>query len=355
VSHTAGLPRQFQKNIQYYRSHYQSKNLQYVRNNEVFYWRFLAHLEDIGYRPGTVERYHDKLRTFLQWLGKTSVRRVRKQQVEQFLLWVKEHRQREAYTLRYVRQELSVFFRFVMRYSRMKRNPACGLRIRTHFPQPERIEVFSRPEVLMITRRPLQERERLSRADFPTEYSYRKATYTLAMQYLMIKLMFSTGIRPCELVHVEVIDLDTEHRRLRIRNKGNQQYIVTDRHVFLTEKTVGELKELLEWNQPVRNGLSAGRLFIHYFGGGYIAPSYLNKAVKYWARRCGIARRVHAYMCRYTYCTRLVENGADPYSLKKLMGHKQMATTLKHYLRLTPEELKKEWQLFNPLTAGASR
>jgi len=355
VSHKAGLPRKFQNNIQHYRNLYQNKNLQYVRNNEVFYWRFLAHLEDIGYRPRTVERYHEKLRTFLKWLGTTSVRRVRKQQVEQFLLWFKEQRQREAYTLRYLREALSVFFSFVMRYSRMKRNPACGLRIRTHFPQPERIEVFSQPEVLMITRRPLQERDRLSRADCPTEYSYRKAIYTLAMQYLMIKLMFSTGIRPWELVHVEVVDLDAEHRRLRIRNKGNQQYIVHDRHVFLTEKTVGQLKELLELSQPVRNGLSAGWLFIHYFGGGCIASNYANRAVKTWARRCGIARKVHAYMCRYTYCTRLVENGADLYSLKKLMGHKQTATALKHYLKLTPEELRREWRTFNPLVTGGSR
>jgi hypothetical protein len=37
------------------------------------------------------------------------------------------------------------------------------------------------------------------------------------------------------------------------------------------------------------------------------------------------------------------------------MGHKQMATTLKHYLKLTPEELKKEWQIFNPLAMGGSR
>ncbi len=90
----------------------------------------------------------------------------------------------------------------------MTRNPASGLRIRTSFPQPERIEVFSRQEVLLITRCPVQERDRLRRNDLPTEYSYRKALYTLTMQYLMIKLMFSTGIRPWEMVHVEVDDLD---------------------------------------------------------------------------------------------------------------------------------------------------
>jgi site-specific recombinase XerD len=302
-----------------------------------------------------VERYHEKLRTFLNWLGTKSLRKVRKQDIESFLLWFKEQRQRESYTIRYVRETLSVFFSFVMRYSGIKSNPAAGLRIRTHFPQPERLEFFRREEVLMITRRPLEDREKLHKNDFPTDRSYRKAFYTMTMQYLMIKLMFSTGIRPSELVHMEVADLDVKQLRLRIRNKGNQQYIVTDRHVFLTEKTARELEKLLEMNTVVRKEISADRLFIHFCSGSPVATNYPNRILKYWAQRCGIARRVHAYMCRYTYCTLLVENGVGPYELKQLMGHRQMATTLKHYVKLTPQELRKEWKTCNPLQTGAAQ
>lgn len=349
MAHIAGKPRKFQTDIKYYSSLYEHKNLRFVRNNWVFYWRFLASLEDIGYRPRTIERYHEKLRTFLNWLGSKSLRKVRKEDVEQFLLWYKRERQHTAYTLRYFREALAVFFCFVMRYSRMKQNPATALRIRTHFPQPECMEVFSREEVLMITTKPLEGLGRLRREDFPTDHSYLNALYTLKMQHLMIKLLFSTGIRPCELVNAKEDDLDEEHLRLRIQNKGNQQYIVKERYIFLTNATLFELKGLLQRSQLVRNGLSAGRLFIHYFGGGQIAPNYPNNVIKYWAKRCGIARKVYAYMCRYTYCTLLVENGVDPYSLKKLMGHKQMATTLKHYLKLTHRELRREWKAYNPL------
>lgn len=352
MSHTAGQPRKFQIDIQYYRSLYEVKNLRYVRDNWVFYWRFLAHLQDIGYQPRTVERYHEKLKTFLKWLGPKPLRTVHRQEVEQYLLWFKSERQRTAYTLRYYRGALAVFFSFVMGYSRMKRNPATALRIRTHFPQPERMDVFSQQEVRMITEKPLQERERLCRNDFATERGFLNAYYTLSMQYLMLKLLFSTGVRPSELVNVELTDLDRAQRRMRIRTKGNQQYIVKDRHIFLSANTVQEIEELLHMSRSVRNYLSTNRLFIHYFGGGRIAADYPNRAVKYWARRCGIVRKVYAYMCRYTYCTRLVENGVDPYSLKKLMGHKQMATTLKHYLKLTQAELRKEWRECNPLNTG---
>jgi site-specific recombinase XerD len=102
----------------------------------------------------------------------------------------------------------------------------------------------------------------------------------------------------------------------------------------------------------VRSADSRGRLFIHYHGGGPLGASYPNVVVKRWAGACGIARDVYAYMVRYTYCTRLVEQGVDLYSLKRLMGHKQMAVTLKHYLKLTPAEIRREWKQFNPLVQG---
>jgi len=45
----------------------------------------------------------------------------------------------------------------------------------------------------------------------------------------------------------------------------------------------------------------------------------------------------------------LVENGADIYALKKLMGHKELAVTLRHYLKMTRAEIRKNWKSFNPL------
>ena len=89
---------------------------------------------------------------------------------------------------------------------------------------------------------------------------------------------------------------------------------------------------------------------MHYRDGRPLGSNYVNRLIKLWAARCGITRNVYAYMCRYTYCTRLVESGVDPYSLKMLMGHKQMATSLTHYLKLSPAELRREWREFNPLS-----
>jgi integrase/recombinase XerD len=336
--------------IRRYRELYGRRNLRFVRNNAVLYWRFLAHLEDRGYRPRTVERYHEKLRTFLRWTGARSVRRLKRADVERYLLWFRQERTRTPYTLRYVREGLAVFFGFLVMYAGLRRNPAVGLRIRTHYPQPERMDLFSPEEVLRILRAPREQRQRLDRAEFPTDRAYRSASYTLLQDYLILKLMVSTGIRPCEIASAQREDLDENGCGLRVRTKGHQQYMVEERTVFLSARTVEELRELLLISEDRRGTHSGGCLFVHYHDGRPLHPNYSNEVVKFWAARCGITRSVYAYMCRYTFCTRLVENGVDPYSLKMLMGHKQMATSLVYYLKLTPAELRKEWRAYNPLS-----
>jgi site-specific recombinase XerD len=346
--------RKFELEINRARLRYGKRNLRFVRSNEVLYWRFLAHLQDIGYRPRTVERYHEKLRTFLRWLEGRSLRRVKREQVERFLLWYKQERIRTPYTLRYLREALAVFFGFLMTHAGLRRNPAVGLRIRTHYPQSERLHLFSPEETRSLLETARDELRRLAREDYPTEGAYRRCRHTVLQDYLILKLLFSTGIRPCEIASLRREDLDEQRLRLRLRTKGRQQYIVSERNVFLTPRTLVELKTLLLAGDERRGPLADGRLFFDYYARIPLSAGYPNKIVKRWAARCGIARNVYAYMCRYTYCTRLVENGVDPYSLKKLMGHKQMATSLVHYLKLTPAELRREWREFNPLASGGA-
>ena len=336
------------REIEKHRVLYGHKNLKYVKNNWAFYWRFLCRLEDTGYRPTTIRRYYSQIKVFLNWLGSKSVRHVKRKDIESYIMHLKTNKHYKLYTMRYYREALCVFFAFVMGFSRMKVNPASNLAVRTHYPQPENMDFFIQSELEMMIAKPKMELERTRRYDFTTDYSFRRKIYALKMARLVLKILFSTGIRPCELSNMELEDFRLNDLKLRIRSKGNQQYIVQDRNVFISEKTAEELQELIRLQQGIRTPHSGTYLFIHYNGWKFGAHEP-NRIVRYWASRCAINRRVYAYMTRYTYCTRLVENGIDAYSLKKLMGHKQLAITLKHYLKLTPTELRKEWRQFNPL------
>jgi integrase/recombinase XerD len=339
------------REVDKHRARYHQKNLKYVKNNQVFYWRFLCWLEDTGYQPATIGRYYSQVKLFLDWQGSKSLRHVKKKDIEDYITHLKNSKRYKLYTLRYHREALCVFFGFVMRYSRMKVNPASNLAVRTHYPQPENMDFFTQDEIEMMMKKPKVELDRTRGCDFTTDYRFRRKIYTLKMERLILKILFSTGIRPCEISNMEIEDFRLHELKLRIRSKGNQQYIVRDRNVFVTKKTAAELQDLIQLQQEIRTRHSGTNLFVHYNGWRF-SSGEPKRIVRYWASRCGIRRRVYAYMTRYTYCTRLVENGIDAWSLKKLMGHKQLAVTLKHYLKLTPTEIRKEWREFNPLSAA---
>ncbi len=129
-------PRKFEREIEHHRRLYEHRELSRVADNWIFYWRFLAHLQDRDYRPRTVGRYHQMLRSFLSWLDGRSLRRVVREDIERYLLYRKAERQRVAYTIRYTREVLSAFFQWLMQYCPIEVNPAAGLRIRIYYPQP---------------------------------------------------------------------------------------------------------------------------------------------------------------------------------------------------------------------------
>jgi len=214
-----GQPKRFQRDIEDHRSLYEGKELRRIKDNLVFYWRFLAHLEDIGYRPRTVQAYHERLRKFLRWLGDRSLRKVRRADIKAYLLYHKSERQRVAYTIRYERQALAMFFGWLMGFCRMKVNPATGLGIRMYYNQPEKMDLFSREETATIVAAPLRALERVRRVDFPTDLQWRAEIYRLKMHHVSVKLLFSTGMRPCELVGLETKDFDREQLRLRVATR----------------------------------------------------------------------------------------------------------------------------------------
>jgi len=66
-------------------------------------------------------------------------------------------------------------------------------------------------------------------------------------------------------------------------------------------------------------------------------------------KKAGIEKRISPHRLRATCASVYAKNGMDPFSLKTLMGHQSIATTMQHYTRLNEEELREVWKKTNPL------
>ena len=77
--------------------------------------------------------------------------------------------------------------------------------------------------------------------------------------------------------------------------------------------------------------------------------SGINKVITTRVKQAGINKRISPHRLRATCASLYVKKGMDPFTLKTLMGHQSIATTMDKYAQLTEEELRAIWKKTNPL------
>lgn len=147
----------------------------------------------------------------------------------------------------------------------------------------------------------------------------------LLKHQVLIALLYGCGLRCFEARNVKLNDLDFDRSMLHVRQgKGKK-----DRYVPLGNYLVLLLKIYLETYNPriwLFNGnslSSSGREFDKRF-----SQRGVNWAVKAAAKTAGITKNINVHTLRHTFATHLLEDGLDLLSIKELLGHARIETTL---------------------------
>lgn len=139
--------------------------------------------------------------------------------------------------------------------------------------------------------------------------------------YVVVALLWSTGLRSCELVALSWRDVDLDHGALVVRDgKGGKQ-----RQIFLNDHILADLRAYRKRlggddHQPLLRS-SAGA------PGVALSARRLVEVVADAARRAGIAKPVSPLTLRHTFATHLFEAGAALEDIKELMGHDHLTET----------------------------
>jgi len=136
-------------------------------------------------------------------------------------------------------------------------------------------------------------------------------------------LMLHSGLRTGEVRRLKLGDIDFERNKIRIeQSKG-----LKDRMVFLTHAAIEALQAYL----PLRGPLDGLPEYVFIFRHRMLTRSYCFQRMQTYSARCGV--RLTPHQLRHSCATLLLNAGAPVTSVKTLLGHKHIDTTL-GYARL---------------------
>ncbi|MCL2063502.1 MAG: tyrosine-type recombinase/integrase [Candidatus Cloacimonetes bacterium] len=152
----------------------------------------------------------------------------------------------------------------------------------------------------------------------------------------MFELFYSSGLRISELVDLKIQDIDFTKKVITILGKGRKKRVVP-----LTEIA---LEYLLKYNKvrdynidyffqtKKKKSFTRGKIY-------YIVKKYINQL----SLRAGYS----PHTIRHSFASHLLNNGADLFAIKEMMGHSSLATT-EVYTHISPDVLRSEYLKGHP-------
>jgi integrase/recombinase XerD len=159
---------------------------------------------------------------------------------------------------------------------------------------------------------------------------------------MLIGLLYGCGLRCMEVRGIRLQDMDFDRKLLHVRQSKGRK----DRMVPLSEHLIRGLQKYIAAEHPQEwlfHGSPNGR------GGGDFDSRYSQRGVQ-WAvnrvaKEAGIKKAVSVHTLRHSYACHLLEDGLNIVTLKELMGHAHIETTME-YLHLCQLDDRK---MFSPL------
>jgi integrase/recombinase XerD len=215
------------------------------------------------------------------------------------------------------------FFRFVVLARHLDVNPADDL----HAPRawPALPKLLAEREVETLMQQP----------DTGTPRGLRDRA--------LIEVLYATGMRVSELIHLRASDLNLEAGYLSCTGKGNKQRIVP-----IGAEATRWLEQYIRGARPTLLGKRTSPwLFVSAKRGGGLSRVGFWKILKGYGRKAGLPRTLSPHVLRHSFATHLLEHGADLRAIQMMLGHADLSTT-QIYTHVLDARLRAVYDKFHP-------
>lgn len=160
--------------------------------------------------------------------------------------------------------------------------------------------------------------------------------------YLIIELLYATGIRVSELVNIKIKDITRNEKSIRIIGKGNKERIV-----YYGEYAARALEDYLNnaRNELLKNKNSDYLLVNHL--GNKLTTAGIRDILEKIVKEASLKHKMSPHTLRHTFATHLLSEGADLRAVQELLGHESLSTT-QIYTHVGLDQLRAEYLKAHP-------
>jgi integrase/recombinase XerD len=157
----------------------------------------------------------------------------------------------------------------------------------------------------------------------------------------MLELLYASGMRVSELIALDISDINLRASYVRCVNKTKERFVPI---YPAAVKAVSDYlriarKQMIEHPDEIA-------LFVNVNGERMSRQGFW-KIVKFYQEKAGIVKEVTPHTLRHSFAAHLLENGADMHSIKEMMGHENISSTLV-YASLMKSKLEEVYKKAHP-------
>ncbi|MBI4339213.1 MAG: tyrosine recombinase XerC [Chloroflexi bacterium] len=286
------------------------------------YVRYLRIERNIA--PLTVRNYTTDIRDFLDFLKAkrvTTLAQVDRAVLRRYLGALQEQGVARTSISRKL-SALRSFYRYLFRENQVGSQPLQTLsapRLEQRLPS-----FLSQEDVLQL----------IEAADLSTPLGLRDRA--------LLELLYAAGFRVSEIVSLDLGSVNFGSREIRVWGKGSKQRIA-----LMGQPAARAVRDYLDRGRPKLTGHGKEQaLFLNCYG-KRISQRLVQRMIISYARRAGLAGRVHPHMMRHTFATHLLDGGADLRAVQELLGHANLTST-QVYTHVTQRQMRRTYLAAHP-------
>ncbi len=150
-----------------------------------------------------------------------------------------------------------------------------------------------------------------------------KTGFSENRNYLIMEILYETGIRLSELINLKIQDIDIHNLTIKVLGKRNKERIIP-----ITKILKDKINQYLEYkeNEIVKNEEKENYLFLTKKG-KKVYPNFVYRIVFYYLSKITTNKKKSPHVLRHTFATHMLNHGADLNAIKEILGHTSLNAT----------------------------